>query len=329
MPSSTHLTADELIILCQRTFPERADLRIESVLPINSRQHEVVAFQLRWSTGQGERSEAFIARRYISTISWWRPDDHGKAQREVTVTRWLRGHGFPVPEVYTREIGIRGDVALFSMLPGHDWSVYQQAFNVVIRPLVGEFARLLAWLHSLSPPEPVSRVVPSIQLPTAMANLAALAYQIDQPELTSSVEQIMVHAFNTPETQPVLLHGDYHFSNALLREGRIMGIVDWEYSAIGDPRWDIANIYMQLVDFDAADAAETFLETYLLNSGRRFEKAPVFNTIVPLQQWAISEWLVQQVEKGRPLSFALAHDLIAQRDIHRRRANLALHWLDG
>jgi aminoglycoside phosphotransferase (APT) family kinase protein len=329
MPHVPNLTPDDLAALCERTFPDRREQQLEAMMPINSRQHEVVAFQLRWKTAGGQRSEALIARRYISTISWWRPNDLGKAQREATVSRWLHEQGFPVPAVYAREIGVLGDVVLFALLAGHDWSVYRRSFRDVIHPLAGEFARLLAGLHSLNPPESVRSVVPTVTLPTALANLTALAQQIGLAELVEAVERTMTLAFNVPEAEPVLLHGDYHFSNALLYEGKIIGIVDWEYCALGDPRWDVANAYMQLVDFDAAKAAETFLETYLRHSGRQFEGPPVYNVVAPLQQWAISEWLVQQEADGHPLSFALAHDLIALRDVHRRRAQLAMRWLDN
>jgi aminoglycoside phosphotransferase len=328
-PRAPNLTPDDLIALCERTFPERASQQLEAMMPINSRQHEVVAFQLAWQTAEGKRSQALIARRYISTISWWRPDDRGKAQREATVSRWLHRQNFPVPAVYAREIGVLGDVVLFAFLTGHDWTVYRRPFGEVVRPLAQDFARLLVRLHSLVPPEAVRSVVPEVTLPTALANLAALAQRIEQPELGEAVERVMLLAYDTPEAEPVLLHGDYHFSNALLYEGQICGIVDWEYCALGDPRWDVANAYMQLVDFDAADAAETFLATYLHDSERQFEGPPVYNVVAPLQQWAISEWLVQQEAAGQSLSFALARDLVAQRDVHRNRAQLALDRLDN
>lgn len=54
---------------------------------------------------------------------------------------------------------------------------------------------------------------------------------------------------------------------------------------------------------------------------------PLYNVVVPLQQWAISEWLVQRQQAGELADFALAQDLIARRDTHRHRAEMALGWL--
>lgn len=324
------LTPEELTALCQRVFPDRPAQQLEAFFPIKSRQHEVVAFQLRWTApDESITGETLIARRYISTISWWRREDHGKAQREATIYQWLETQGFPAPRVYAREIGILGDIGLYSMIPGHDWSIFHKPFSEVIRPLAGHFARFLARLHSFDPPEEVRSVVPHVTLPSALANLTAIAQQLDLDELRQIVDQLMMYAFTTPETPPVLLHGDYHFSNVLLlEEGWISGIVDWEYAALGDPRWDVANAYMQLVDFDAAHAAEMFLETYLRYSQRQFEGPPIYNVITPLQQWAVSEWLLQQQKEGIEADYGLADSMINLRDVHRNRSLMALRLLN-
>lgn len=322
------ITPVDLAALCARTFPERLHQRIEGERLLPSRQHEMVAFDLKWETPVGEVSEPLIMRRYVSTLSWWRPDDLGKAQREATILKWLHEEGFPVPAVYAREFGPAGDVVLFSRLPGQDWSEEGRPFPEVVRPHVERLAHLLAWLHSLQPPDEVRMVAPFVTLPAALANLTALAAQLGSSELRTAVEQAMSRMYDVGETQPVLLHGDCHFSNVLLHEGRISGLVDWEYSALGDPRWDIANAYMQLVDFDAAEAADVFLATYLRYSGREFEGPPLYYAVASLQQWALSEWLVDQGRAGKLSQLALARDLIALRDVHRRRAMMALQWLE-
>ncbi len=327
MASPPKLTKRDLATLCARTFPDRPHQHIGAVKPLPGRQHEMVAFRLRWHALDSEHDESLVARRYISTLSWWRPDDLGKAQREATVTRWLHEQGFPVPAVYAREFGALGDVVLFSRLPGQDWSASKLPFPEVVHPHVDQFAELLAWLHSLNPPKAVREVVPRVTLPTALASLMALAAQIGLPELVGAIEQAMQHAYDLSETEAVLLHGDYHFSNTLLFDGRISGIVDWEYCALGDPRWDIANAYSQLVDFDAASAADRFLDTYLCASGRAFGGPPLYVIVAALQQWTISEWVVKQQTGGHSPAFAMAQTLVDLRDVHRRRALVALEQL--
>lgn len=323
------LSPEDLAALCARAFPERAGQAVRQVQPLPSRQHEMTAFELWWESDGTPRHERLIVRRYVSTLSWWRPDDRGKAQREMTVCRWLHGRGFPVPLVYTREFGLHGDLVLFERLPGQALALTGRPLREAVEPYIEPLAYLLASLHGQRPPDAVRRVVPQVTLPGALANLIAIAYQIGQEDLRQAAERLMAYAYDVQEVGPVLLHGDYHFLNVLLAEGQIVGVVDWEFSALGDPRWDVANAYMQLVDFGAADAADAFLNAYLAHSGRRFEGPPLYNAVASLQQWAISEWLVQQEAAGQPHGFALAQDLIAQRDIHRRRAEMALGWLAG
>src|SRR5689334_8683755 len=116
------ITERDLAALCARAFPDRTWQQIADLTHIPSRQHEIVSFHLSWHDDGGPHDEELLARRYVSTLSWWRPDDLGKAQRETSVIRWLFEQGFPVPEVYAREFGALGDVALFARLPGEDWS---------------------------------------------------------------------------------------------------------------------------------------------------------------------------------------------------------------
>ncbi|HEX5157419.1 MAG TPA: phosphotransferase [Ktedonobacterales bacterium] len=59
-----------------------------------------------------------------------------------------------------------------------------------------------------------------------------------------------------------LLHGDYWPGNILWHEGRLVGIVDWEDAAIGDPLADIAISRLDLLWAFGADAMERFTREY-------------------------------------------------------------------
>lgn len=329
MTHTPSLTQEDLAALCGRAFPDRPRQNVIEVEPIHSRQHEMIAFELWWTPEAGTmKNERLMVRRYVSPISWWRPDDNGKAQREATVCRWLKGQGMPVPMVYLREFTPQGDIVLFERLPAADLGIGERPLAEVVGPYITAAAELLAELHALEPSTEVKQVVPHVTLASAAANLAAISHQIEQPELAGYINQVMERMYDIVEEPPVLLHGDFHFLNILIADEGISGLVDWEYAAIGDPRWDVANVYMQLVDFGAAEAAYRFLNVYLDRSGRAFEGPPLYNVVAPLQQWAISEWLVRRYGTSELNAFALAHDLASQRDVHRRRAELAMTWLE-
>lgn len=328
MGSNRTLSELYLKALCERTFPNRPRQQLADITPLNSRQHEMTTFELWWYTDSGiTKRQKFVARRYVSTLSWWRSDDLGKAQREATLVRWLQQEGFPVPEVFTREFTPNGDVTLFSHIDGYDLSSSTVSLVELISPYVAEVAQLLARLHMLTPTSEIESSLPRITLSYVLANLAALAAQIDVPELGEAIDKTMGRAFDIAEDDVVILHGDFHFLNILLQDQHIAGVVDWEYSALGDPRWDVANTYMQLVDFGAADAAATFLDVYTQETKRSFDGPPIYNVVAPLQQWTISEWLVQRQENEEEMSFKMAEEMIALRDVHRRRARMALSML--
>ncbi len=59
-----------------------------------------------------------------------------------------------------------------------------------------------------------------------------------------------------------LLHGDYWPGNILWRDGRLVGIVDWEDAAIGDPLADIAISRLDLLWAFGADAMQRFIREY-------------------------------------------------------------------
>jgi aminoglycoside phosphotransferase (APT) family kinase protein len=60
----------------------------------------------------------------------------------------------------------------------------------------------------------------------------------------------------------VLLHGDYWPGNTLWRDGRLVGIIDWEDAALGDPLADLANSRLELLWAAGVGAMEQFTRQY-------------------------------------------------------------------
>ncbi|KAA8785897.1 aminoglycoside phosphotransferase (APT) family kinase protein [Paenibacillus sp. 4624] len=55
-------------------------------------------------------------------------------------------------------------------------------------------------------------------------------------------EHLLTHLKkNRPSTvQPTLIHGDFTIDNVLVRDGEVVGMIDWAGAAYGDPRYDVA-----------------------------------------------------------------------------------------
>jgi aminoglycoside phosphotransferase (APT) family kinase protein len=63
--------------------------------------------------------------------------------------------------------------------------------------------------------------------------------------------------------RPVALHGDYWPGNVLFRDGRLVGIVDWEDALFGDPLADLAITRLEIGWFFGTAAIETLTGQYL------------------------------------------------------------------
>lgn len=64
-------------------------------------------------------------------------------------------------------------------------------------------------------------------------------------------------------TKPVVLHGDYWPGNVLWRDGRLVGIVDWEEAAFGDAMADLANIRLEIIWHFGTSAMDMLTSEYL------------------------------------------------------------------
>ncbi len=60
----------------------------------------------------------------------------------------------------------------------------------------------------------------------------------------------------------VLLHGDYWPSNIVWEGGKLVGVIDWEDAAIGDPLSDVACACLELRYIHGDWGAQCFLNTY-------------------------------------------------------------------
>ncbi len=66
-----------------------------------------------------------------------------------------------------------------------------------------------------------------------------------------------------PVNRPVVLHGDYWPGNVLFRDGRLVGIIDWEDALFGDPLADLAITRLEISWLFGAAAGQTLTDRYL------------------------------------------------------------------
>lgn len=65
---------------------------------------------------------------------------------------------------------------------------------------------------------------------------------------------------------PALLHGDYWPGNLLWRDRRLVGVIDWEDAALGDPLADLAISRLDILWIFGREAWHAFTQQYLSNA---------------------------------------------------------------
>jgi len=93
-----------------------------------------------------------------------------------------------------------------------------------------------------------------------------------------------------------LLHGDFWSGNLLWRDGLLMGIIDWEDAAIGDPLADLAKCRLEFQWSFGAGAAAELTERYLANSPAvdaidlpKWDLSMASRMAVKFPRWGLSE----------------------------------------
>jgi aminoglycoside phosphotransferase (APT) family kinase protein len=190
----------------------------------------------------------------------------------------LREFGIPVARpraaVYERAF-IGQPFLLTDRVPGVVASEPMSADRAIGESGAREMARMLARLHGIDPRD-VNLKVSSDDPRTQIA--AAVDYWRNRwLRYRCHESDVMEASFawldaNIPRKVPrsVIVHGDYRPENAMMDQGKISAMLDWEFIHAGDAAEDVE--YMKLFVQPFLDAAE-FTKEYLAAGGVEFDSA--------------------------------------------------------
>jgi aminoglycoside phosphotransferase (APT) family kinase protein len=209
---------------------------------------EMTAFEIELSEGERRKLVARVPSSYKYG------SDPDVAREEYGLLRELGRIGLPVPqaryvEARTEEVPrpffvveyIEGAVELSPT----DRDAYLQAY-----------ADQLAQIHAVD----LSRL--QVSLPED-EEVEERSGPPNERLLESEIRSALRSWPTVPRNAPVLRHGDFWPGNMLWREGRIVGVIDWEESVIGEPLADLAISRLDLLWILDLDAMEQFTERYL------------------------------------------------------------------
>lgn len=123
--------------------------------------------------------------------------------------------------------------------------------------------------------------------------------------------------------EPCLVHSDYRIGNCLIDDGRISGVLDWELSHVGDPRFDLGYLALEYHAgkfaksgsrlLNAVAEREWFFDRYVALSGRDADREAVrtFGALGALMLIAILTTGVRMYSDGATSDIRMAWNRFA------------------
>ncbi len=180
--------------------------------------------------------------------------------------------------------------------------------------LVRELACELARIHTIRPPDPALAFLPDPGPRPALWRIERYRRWLDQldaaePVLEWALRRLELLAPRLGREEVVLVHSDFRTGNLMLREGRLVAILDWEFAAWSDPVEDVAWFCARYWRFgrDELEAGglgprHVFLRAYEEASGRRVDPFAFtyWRTMADVRWAVIALQQAARVEAGEP-----------------------------
>ena len=180
-------------------------------------------------------------------------------RQEFPLLKAVHERGFPVPEVLWLEESpqiIKGpDYLIVRKTPGQVAGDVTGGQGNVSPGLQRELADVVARLHALPPIRELGEHNPAFSATLWNGTVTSCAQRyismwydfnmktgrLPAPALHGLFNWMLTHLPQS-DAHPTLVHGDIGLHNLLFHEGQLSGVLDWEFSHIGDPAEDLGYI---------------------------------------------------------------------------------------
>ncbi len=207
--------------------------------PVGGHAGLTFGFELHWKPGAcPARTEALIVRLAPPGVRAAGPAD---VVRQARLLRRLRSLGVPVPRVRwsgsdTRYFGTPFHVV--ERVQGRTFGLDEPDGTRGmgdVRKVGGDVIRRLVELHQLDPARAASFLGEPLDLQTDIARWDRFIERAGDPQLVVDVADLRskLCARIPPAPRIGILHGDYQWSNVLVRDEQIAALLDWELAAVG------------------------------------------------------------------------------------------------
>jgi aminoglycoside phosphotransferase (APT) family kinase protein len=236
------------------------------------------------------------SKRYvIRTPSDYRRGRHADAaSREYSVIQSMHAAGLPVQRPCFLEVATDEHAAPFYVVEYGDGA--PELAPADVDDYLKQYATRLAEVHQVRWQDANLAFLPKVELGTPDDRSAgATRMRVDDIRKTLKTPPVEAHA-----NPHVLCHGDFWPGNLLWRDGKLVTIIDWEESTIGEPLFDLAICRLDLLWILGEGAVERFTQIYQARTGFDLFNLPYWDLIVSLRPISgIENWAKQYPHLGR------------------------------
>lgn len=182
---------------------------------------------------------------------------------------------------------------------------------------ISQLAEHLARIHTVTPERVDLSFLPE-QAEIYAKKLGERPEKVDDSLDESRIRDTLEAVWPLPRQNPdVLLHGDYWPGNTLWRDGRLVGIIDWEDARLGDPLEDLANSRLEILWAFGVEAMHGFTHLYKSRTSLDFTNLVYWDLCAALRPaFKISEWTTdaaseKAMREGHRLFVAQAFERLA------------------
>ncbi|MBT2667676.1 aminoglycoside phosphotransferase family protein [Bacillus sp. ISL-4] len=141
---------------------------------------------------------------------------------------------------------------------------------------------------------------------------------LDETLNLSTIRDLLKYSIPFPsKNKEVILHGDYWPGNILWKEDKLVSIIDWEDSGLGDPLADLANSQLEISYHFGMQAMNDFTHRYKsMMPELDFTNLPFWQLFAALRLSTFPEW---GLEKSKENSWKKRHKSFVRQAINQIR----------
>jgi aminoglycoside phosphotransferase (APT) family kinase protein len=213
---------------------------------------EVTAIEVELSEGHRHQ---FVIREYRVSLGH---RDHSAPDRDFRLLEILRTEGIPAPRPV--RLGRDGGVGAHPFVVVDFIEGSPPAGDLAASEMSRQLAGVLERIHRVDEAGLGLAFLPDLQERIAASLAGPLPAGGSLNE--EAIRTVIGHWRGRPANPKVLLHGDFWPGNTIWLDGRLVGVIDWEDAAVGDPFADVGNARLEILWASGVEAMTSFTEHY-------------------------------------------------------------------